>query len=46
MFSLKHACAPTTADELWEHIDFEFMAIDGHCTILDLQTKEEGNPTA
>ena len=41
MFSLKHAHAPTTADELWEHIDSEFMAIDGHCTILHLQTKEE-----
>jgi hypothetical protein len=41
MFSLKHARAPTTADELWEHIHSEFMAIDGHRTILHLQTKEE-----
>jgi hypothetical protein len=41
MFSLKHARAPTTADELWEQIDSEFMAIDGHCTILHLQTKQE-----
>jgi hypothetical protein len=41
MFSLKNAPAPTTADELWRHINYEFGLINGHCEILHLQTKEE-----
>jgi hypothetical protein len=41
MFSVKNVPVPTTADELWKHINYEFNLINGHCEILHLQTMEE-----